>query len=62
MDVMLAISAAINVMLLVKYLAAKNSVMAIMAYIKIHRLPMPSEAEMKVLCAEAWRQMFSRER
>ena len=45
-----------------KYFLARNALMAILAYMKLRKFPEPSDAEMKILCAEAWREMFRRKK
>ena len=47
--------------LVVQCLLARNSAMAIMAYLVKHGYPMPSDEELKELCRQAWKHMFTRE-
>lgn len=59
MIIALVINIIINIILVIKYFISKNSVMTILAYIEIHKLPKPTDAELKILCAEAWQHMFT---
>ncbi len=58
----LVFSLILNGMMIMMCLNWKAVNMALMAYMRIHRIQEPSEAEIKILLAQAWRQLFRGER
>ena len=58
----LVFSLILNGILLVMCMNWKAVNMALMAYMKIHRIQEPSEEEIKILLGQAWRHLFRGER
>lgn len=49
-----------NLVLLAMYLLRTNSTMVLIAYMFRNGIPLPSKKEMRELCREAWKHMFTR--
>lgn len=54
----LVLSMVLNAVLIIICLNWKAVNMALMAYMRIHRMQEPSDAEINILLAQAWRHLF----